>query len=150
MTGWRVGFAFASPKMIAALSRLQSHCTTGTSIISQWAAFGAFERADEVSEYVRNEMKQRRDICVRLLKEMLNAKIEAPASGLYLFLPVEAFGRKESSEVFCKHALENSNAILVPGVAFGEEGYVRLSFAGNLNQLESGMLALKKCILDIN
>lgn len=72
MTGWRIGFAFAPPDFITIINNLQGQCTTGTSLISQWAAIGALENAPEVISYIRNALDRRRNLFVELIKSFLD------------------------------------------------------------------------------
>lgn len=143
MTGWRVGFVFAPETMIQPLSALVSQSTSGVTTISQWAAIEAIKEINQVNAWVQQCMQKRRDYVIHALYEYLGLKITPPASSLYVFLSLDNLGFKnQNSEKFCKQALEEANVALVPGTAFGKEGYVRLSFGGSEDDLKSGIQAL--------
>lgn len=129
MTGWRVGFVFAAEPIIAALTSWQSQTITGTATVSQAVAAAVLERAEKINRDVRDKMKARRDVFVVEFNRLFPKPITPPASALYVFAPLRAFGVKEAdSEKFCRRVLEKLNVAMVPGAAFGQEGYARLSF----------------------
>ena len=144
MTGWRVGFVFASTQIIGALSTLQSQSTTGTSSISQWAAVGAFQNSPSIIEYVRSAVCKRRDVFVTTFNSLFQAPITAPAAGLYCFIPLAAFGSKwHGSLAFCHELITKANIALVPGAAFGNDAYVRASFGASEQELIESLQALR-------
>lgn len=144
MTGWRVGMAFGPEKLINTLSMLQSQSTTGTSSISQWAALAAIQNAGKVGEYVRSAMLKRRDVLVGELNEILKLGITPPASALYLFLSLQKLGIGDENSVnACMRILETTGLALVPGSAFGAEGFVRLSFGSTEDVLHDAVDCLK-------
>lgn len=141
MTGWRVGFVFGDKKLIKVLTSLTSQSTSGIATVSQWAAVAALQNFRTITASVREEMQKRRDVFLRVFAENFGVELEKPKSGLYCFMPLTAFGTKESdSVVFCKKILEEANVAMVPGMAFGQEGFVRCSFG---EQPEELVLALK-------
>lgn len=143
ITGWRVGFAFGPEEVIKKLSTIQSQSTSGTSSISQWAAVAAFKNADEIISMINHEMRKRRDVFVDTFNKLFNAGIKAPASALYCFIPLKAFGVEETdSMAFCMMVLEKGNVAMVPGVAFEAEGYVRCSFGSEEREIIESLEAL--------
>lgn len=143
MTGWRVGFMFGPSELVKIVTMLQSQSTTGTSSISQWAALAAFEHADEIIPTVNAAMRERRDALVDSLKSEFGVMVVTPAAGLYVFVSLTALGVTEAdSAAFCKRTLEEGNVALVPGSAFGQEGYVRLSFGATVSELVASIRAL--------
>ncbi|HHT0592408.1 TPA: pyridoxal phosphate-dependent aminotransferase [Legionella anisa] len=143
MTGWRIGFVFAPQHLIQPLTALVSQSTSGVTTLSQWAAVAALNERDHVSSWVKQCMQKRRDTLINALYQHFDLTIQAPASSLYVFISLSSLGfKKQNSAEFCKHALEEAHVALVPGVAFGKEGYVRLSFGGSEEDLTSGIHAL--------
>lgn len=143
MTGWRVGIVFGAPELISVLGDWQSQSTTGTSTISQWAAVGAFQNGERIARETGNAMKLRRDVLIASLKNELGISITPSASGLYLFISLKNLGSNETDSIaFCERILSKANVALVPGALFGAEGYVRLSFGGEVEELESAVKAL--------
>ena len=149
MTGWRVGFAFGHEELIKKIAILQSQSITNTSTISQWAAISALENADKISQDINKEMKKRRDVFVNKFNELFDCNIQAPPSSLYCFVSLDHFGIKETNSTkFCKDVLTNADIAIVPGVAFGKEGYVRFSFGAEENELIEALGVLKKYLLE--
>ncbi len=144
MTGWRVGMVFAAPEIITVLSAVQSQSTTGTASISQWAAVGALRDSATVNEYVKNAMSERRKIMIDELKNNFGVQASVPA-GLYAFVSLPELGSAETSSVrFCERLLQEANVAVVPGSAFGAEGYVRLSFGAPGSELREAVIVLRQ------
>jgi len=143
MTGWRVGFVMADERVVKKLSAFQSQSITGTSSISQWGAVGALRHADDIVPALRSQMQARRDVFVRIFNEVFPERITPSPSGLYAFVSMRAFGIDETdSKVFCTRVLGEANVAMVPGIAFGAEGYVRCSFGETEQELEDALRAL--------
>jgi aspartate/methionine/tyrosine aminotransferase len=141
MTGLRVGFLFASEDIIRTCGAIQGQSTSGPSIVSQYAALAACEHAQEVSQYIFSEMQSRRDALVAAFATS-HIPIPTPQSSLYAFVPLRSFGSTDLSSVdFCEKMLEERGVAMVPGSAFGAEGFVRLSFGGSVEDVQGGMLA---------
>ncbi|MFT3742100.1 MAG: aminotransferase class I/II-fold pyridoxal phosphate-dependent enzyme [Gammaproteobacteria bacterium] len=144
MTGWRVGFVFAPEELIRALTILVGQSTSGVTTVSQWAALSAIRNATQITASIKNAMQTRRNILVDALKRQFQCDIDLPASALYLFLSLQALGVDSLNSIqYCERALQQLNVAMVPGVAFGQEGYVRLSFGGAPEDLVAGIERLK-------
>lgn len=145
MTGWRVGFVLAQEEIIKKLSAIQGQSTSGTSSVSQWAAVGAFKNAEHIIDTVKNIMRARRDIFVQTFNELFDADIAVPKSAFYCFVSLKTLGVNETdSAAFCERVLEEANVALVPGSAFGMEGYVRCSFGGYEKDIVASLEALSE------
>lgn len=143
MTGWRVGFVFANETIIRQLTSLVSQSTSGVATISQWVAIAAFKNEKTINSWVQQVMQTRRDIALRLLYEQFGIKVQAPASSLYIFIALSELGvHNITSTEFCAQLLEDANVALVPGSAFGHEGYIRLSFGADESDLIQGIKML--------
>lgn len=129
MTGWRVGFVFADVQVVNVLTRMQSQSTSNTAAIAQYVADYMFRNGQAYSEEIRDELRQRRNVMLSLCEEVFGVRPRTPKSGLYLFVPLKLFGCTHGDSMrFCKEMLEQKHVAMVPGVAFGAEGFVRLSF----------------------
>ena len=152
MTGWRLGYAAGPLEVIKAMGRLQSHMTSNPVTFAQYAAVEALEGpADKAIEAMRAEFERRG----QYMTERLNAidGVEcAPATGaFYCFPDVSShYGRNingakmSGSMDFAKALLEQVNVALVPGLPFGCDNNVRLSFACSLEQITKGLDRLKE------
>ena len=146
MTGWRVGWALGPAAVIKAMGTVQSQQTGCPCSVSQYAALAAVEGDQACVERMRKEFEARRDlVCARLAK-MPGVRSFVPEGAFYAFFDVSAHfgktlgGRKVTDSVsFCNAALEVAHVSVVPGAAFGAEGYVRLSYAASREQLQGGL-----------
>lgn len=148
MAGWRVGFVMGAESIIKRLAMVQSQSTTGTSLISQWAAVGALEHAEEVSGYVRNQLEKRRNLFVQTYHSLFGHAIDKPQSALYAFVPLSSMklGHFADSVAACEQLIAKCNVALVPGAAFGVEGYVRLAYSETEEEIVQGLRALDQGI----
>lgn len=145
MTGWRVGFVFGPADFIKTLTSLTSQSTSGVTSISQYSALAGLQNIESISLEINNEMQTRRDFFVSTFNNLFNAELKSPASALYCFIPLSAFGVENTDSIkFCEDILKETNVALVPGVAFGKEGYVRCSFGENIEELGEALRQLVK------
>jgi len=144
MTGWRIGAALAPPHLTRAMAALQSHTTTGANHPAQWAAAAAFndERMEtEVTRMVA-AFRRRRDYLVeRFRSEVPGIEFVEPHGAFYFFFRVD--GIRESDPVtgqsFCEQLMKEEGVALVPGAAFADDRWVRLSYAVSDAELEKGL-----------
>jgi len=153
MTGWRIGWAIGPVHVIKAMDNVQSQETSSPSSISQYAALAALEGDQDCVEKMRREFEARRELVCRRLASLPNVRCPVPGGAFYAFFNVSAhFGRVLAgkkvvdSAGFCQAALESAHVNLVPGSAFGAEGYVRLSFATSREQINGGLDRLEQML----
>jgi aspartate aminotransferase len=146
MTGWRMGWAVGPGNVIKAMGNIQSQETGNPSSISQYATLAALQGDQDCVATMRREFEARRDLVCRRLAALPQVVCPVPGGAFYAFFDVSAyFGRTLSgkkvtdSASFCQAALESAHVNLVPGSAFGAEGYIRLSFAASREQLNGGL-----------
>lgn len=143
MTGWRIGFVFAPANLIKQLVAFISQSTSGVTTISQWAATAALEHIDTICPWVRETMQNRRDILVGALQKNFGIRSDTPPASLYVFSKLNHVGIPHlNSGIFCAQALDKANVALVPGIAFGKEGFVRFSFGAPEQDIELGIKVL--------
>lgn len=153
MTGWRIGWALGPTAVIKAMGNIQSQETSSPSSISQAAALAALEGDQDCVEKMRREFEARRDLVCRRLSALPGIICPTPGGAFYAFFSiVGCYGRTvggkkiTDSATFCQVALETAHVNLVPGSAFGAEGYVRLSFAASREQLNGGLDQLEQLL----
>ncbi|MCS7159995.1 MAG: pyridoxal phosphate-dependent aminotransferase [Gemmatales bacterium] len=151
MTGWRIGWACGPVEAIRAMANIQSQQTGNPCSISQYAALAALEGDQHCVEQIRQELAARRELVCRRLQAMPDVRLIPCQGAFFAFFDVSAYlGRRwngqrvNNSAEFCVAALELAHINLVPGSAFGIEGYVRLSFACPRSELEAGLDALER------
>jgi aspartate aminotransferase len=134
MTGWRIGFSYSSPALARVFADLQSQTTSHAAAPSQYAALAAYAET-ETSEAAVREMagrfRSRAEHVVREMRERLpDIGFVEPEGAFYLYIRTEGLARPgEGSLALCERLLNEAGVSLVPGDAFGDDRYVRLSFA---------------------
>lgn len=140
MTGWRMGYcASADTTLIKLMTNLQSQCTSSINSITQKASIIALEGGvDTQIESMRQAFLARRDLAVSSINAIQGLHTLSPQGAFYLFISIgNACGG--DSMAFCKQLLEQEGIALVPGSAFGADGFVRLSFACSTEQITAGI-----------
>lgn len=141
MTGWRVGFAAGDPAIIEALGILQAQSSTHITTFVQSAAIVALQQTEADFAPRLRDMQSRRDLTVRLLSAIPGVKMEVPKGAFYAFPDVSvytpAFGG--SSVALAEYLLNEAGVAVVPGKPFGDDRFIRLSFARDLKSLENGI-----------
>jgi aspartate aminotransferase len=151
MTGWRVGYIAAPRWIIEAASKLQSQMSSHTSSISQKAAAVALIGDQSVVQLMREEFKKRRDFVYTELSKIRGFKMNLPEGAFYMFPSVEGLLGKmhdgvvlHTSADVAEYLLKKHLVATVPGEAFGEAGYLRLSYAASMEELQKAVARLKK------
>jgi aspartate aminotransferase len=153
MTGWRMGWSVGPAHVIKAMGNVQSQQTGNPCSISQYAALAALEGDQECVQTMRREFEARRELVCRRLAALPGVRCPTPGGAFYAFFDVSSHfgrslaGKKVTDSVgFCQAALESAHVNLVPGAAFGAEGYVRLSFATSREQINGGLDRLEQLL----
>jgi aspartate aminotransferase len=147
MTGWRIGFCLAPAEVITAMATLQGQATTNAAAVSQAAALAALEGSQVELEEMRLAFDQRRQRMLAGLRAMPGVTCVEPQGAFYAFPDVSAFigkstpgGRLIDSDVaLCEHLLAAAQVAVVPGSAFFAPGFVRLSYATSVVNIEKGL-----------
>jgi len=153
MTGWRVGF-IAAPLWIAkATNKLQGQYTSGASSIAQKAAVAAFTGDQSCVEEMRQAFLRRRDLGVKLLKEIPGIKVNVPQGAFYLFPEVDTYFGKSFENYsindvgdLAMYLLEVGHVATVGGAAFGAPTCLRLSYATSDEQLTEAIKRIKEAL----
>ena len=152
MTGWRLGYAAGPLEVIKAMGRLQSHMTSNPVTFCQYAAIEAMgEPAAEAIETMRGEFERRGRYMTERLNSIEGVECTESTGAFYCFPDVSShYGRNikgakiDGSMDFAKALLEQANVALVPGLPFGCDNNVRLSFACSLEQITKGLDRLQE------
>ena len=146
MTGWRFGY-IATPNvaLAKALTKLQGQVTSNVNTMTQYAAIPALEgEADKDIEMMRVEFEKRKNIAVKSFNEIKGLSTIDPDGAFYLFVNIKEVSN--DSMKFCAELLEQKGVALVPGLAFGSEGYFRFSFATDLASIQEGIKRSKEFV----
>lgn len=144
MTGWRIGYCGASKGIIKAMENLQGHSTGNPSNTAQMAALEAISGPqDSVKQMVR-AFDERRKFMHKRLNEMKGISCIEPEGAFYAFPDISGTGMK--SMEFSSGLLDDALVAVVPGIAFGSDGHVRLSYAASMEDIEKGMGRMEKWV----
>jgi aspartate aminotransferase len=146
MTGWRFGYIATPDAALAkALTKLQGQVTSNINTMTQYAAIPALEGdADETIEMMRVEFEKRKNYAVQAFNDIKGLSCVEPDGAFYLFVNIKNV--TPDSMKFCADLLEEKGVALVPGLAFGTEGYVRFSFATDLETIKEGIKRVKEFV----
>ncbi len=141
MTGWRLGWSVAPKEITKAMATIQSHLTSHPSSISQKAGLAALTGDQSCVERMLAEYRKRREFVLGELRTIDGIDFPVPQGTFFVFPNVEHFfnGQIKNSADFARYLLERAHVAVVPGVAFGAEGYIRISYATSLEQLREGL-----------
>ncbi len=144
MTGWRIGAALAPAHVAKAMAALQSHTTTGANHPAQWAAATAFsdDRVEADVQRMTAAFRRRRDYLVeRFRSEAPGVEFVEPHGAFYFFFRVDGIREKDpvTGSSFCEQLMKQEGVALVPGAAFGDDRWVRLSYAVSDRELENAL-----------
>ena len=136
MTGWRVGYLAGAANIIKAATLIQGHSTSNICTFAQYGAVTALNDSQECVETMRKAFAERRDVMYDLLTSIPKFTCPKPDGAFYLFPSIKAFNMP--SLEFCDKLLEEQKVALIPGIAFGLDNCIRLSYATNLETIREG------------
>ncbi|TFG92353.1 MAG: pyridoxal phosphate-dependent aminotransferase, partial [Syntrophobacterales bacterium] len=146
MTGWRIGYAAGPEDIISAMAKIQSQNTSNPTSISQKAAVEALNGDQSAVGEMVEAFAQRRDYIVAALNTIAGVSCFNPEGAFYVFPDVSAlYGKGYESSVitgsasFAEYLLDVANVAVVPGVAFGSDAYIRLSYATSMDNIREGV-----------
>ena len=153
MTGWRIGYAAGPAEIISAINKIQSHSTSNASSISQAAGVEAFNGPQDYIENFTKEFQARRDFAYDQLVSINKITCYKPHGAFYLFPNISSYFNKsngstqiESSVDLAMYLLREAKVAVVPGSAFGSEGYIRLSYATSAEKFKEAVLRIKEAL----
>lgn len=146
MTGWRIGYTASNTKIAKLMSNIQSHATSNPSTIGQYASIEALKNSANEVEAMRLEFDKRRKNMIELINNINNLSCIAPKGAFYVMVNISKVkGSKingkdiETSMDFANELLEKSNVAVVPGIAFGDDDFIRLSYANSMENIVEGI-----------
>jgi aspartate aminotransferase len=140
MTGLRLGWACGPQEIIAAMNKVQDSSTSNPNSLAQYAAVAALRGPQEGVESMRAQFERRRDLIVELVRAIPRVHCARPEGAFYLFCDVSAYLRRVPDDVKLSQVLlEEHGVAVVPGSAFGQPGYLRLSFATSDAMIRAGV-----------
>ncbi len=148
MTGWRVGYALAPADWIKAMLKVQGHSTSNTNSIAQWASVEALTGPQESVGLMLAEYTRRRAWLLNALCDIPGIKCSEPEGAFYAFPDVRGCLQKDlkTSGDFAQRLLEEEHTVVTDGAGFGAEGFVRISYATSMEQIQEGVARIKRFI----
>lgn len=153
MTGWRIGYMASADWLAKAANKLQGQVTSGATSIAQMAAIAALNGSLDTTIEMRDRFMERRDMAVKLLKEINGFEIEIPKAAFYLFPRInKLFGKRYQNHVIdnandlAMFLLEYAQVAVVTGQAFGANDYIRLSYALSNDKLQEAISRIKSAV----
>jgi aspartate aminotransferase len=137
MTGWRIGYVAGPPEIIKVISALQSHSTSNPSSISQMAAVEAMQGGQAGLSEMKREFESRMDYMTEKINSFPALSCVKPKGAFYAFCNISKTGL--GSTVFAQRLLEEAHVACVPGIGFGTDAHVRLSFATGMDNIKAGL-----------
>jgi aspartate aminotransferase len=149
MTGWRLGYAVAHPRLIAAMGKIQSHSTSNPSSIAQAAALEALSGDETEVRKMYDAYVARREWLVPALNAVDGFCCADPDGAFYVFPEVKAFYGKagiHDSQSFANYLLDEARVAVVPGAAFGNDDFVRVSYATSMERIREGVSRIETAL----
>jgi aspartate aminotransferase len=144
MTGLRIGYSASNKEIAKAISTIQGHLVSHPSLTSQYVAYGALKDCPEYVDEVVNIYKRRRDLIVNMLDQSNKLNYVTPDGAFYIFIDLsklkESLDYKDSFSIeFCNKLLDEYQVAAVPGIAFGMDNYIRISYACSEKDFTEGL-----------
>ena len=153
MTGWRIGYAAGPEPLIAAMGKIQSQSTSNPTSISQKAAVEALTGNQQVIAEMVEEFQKRRDYMVSKLNDLDGVSCLKPQGAFYVFPNVASLyglscGDKkiQDSTTLAEYLLNEAEVAVVPGVAFGDDRYIRISYATSMELIKKGLERIRTAL----
>ncbi|MEA5572104.1 pyridoxal phosphate-dependent aminotransferase [Calothrix sp. UHCC 0171] len=144
MTGWRIGYLAGPGELIKATITIQSHSTSNVCTFAQYGAIAALEGSQDCVEEMRLAFAKRREVMYARLNAIPGLSCPKPEGAFYLLPDIRKTGLKSLD--FCNALLEAHQVAVIPGIAFGADDTVRLSYATDMATIEKGMDRLEKFV----
>lgn len=156
MTGWRIGFSAGPEKIIEAMTKIQSQSTSNPTSIAQKAAVEALTGPQDFTSEMVSEFDRRRVYIIERLNKIKGISCAMPLGAFYAFPNISSYFGKyaknkliNSSFDISSHLLDEAKVAVVPGGAFGDDRYIRLSYANSLDNIQKGLDRIENTLLNL-
>jgi len=157
MTGWRIGYTAGKREIISVMSNIQSHSTSNPNSIAQYASLAALKGSKDIIKSMVCKFDERRKFMVDKINSIDMISCTRPQGAFYVMLNIKnVIGKTYNDRIikgsldFADVLLEAQNVAVVPGIAFGADEYVRLSYATSKENIEKGLNRIEKFIKELN
>jgi aspartate aminotransferase len=153
MTGWRIGYTASTPEIATAMGSIQGHLVSHPSTISQHAALEAMKHCEPDIQEMVKVYRTRRDRALELISGISELSVVKPDGAFYVFINISSLSGKLPGEslsmALCDELLVKHQVAFVPGIAFGNDHFIRMSYATDLATIEEALTRLKTCVQGI-
>ena len=136
MTGWRVGYIAGPVEIVKAMTKIQGHSTSNVCTFAQYGAIAALESPQDCIEEMVKAFSERRQYILERVRAIPGLNCPTPNGAFYVFIDISQTGLKSGD--FCQKLLESQKVAAIPGIAFGADDCIRLSYATDLKTIEKG------------
>ena len=144
MTGWRVGYIAGPVEIVKAMTKIQGHSTSNVCTFAQYGAIADLESPQDCIEEMVKAFSERRQYILERVRSLPGLNCPTPNGAFYVFIDISQTGLK--SRDFCQKLLETQKVAAIPGIAFGADDCIRLSYATDLKTIEKGFDRIDKFI----
>ena len=156
MTGWRIGYTATTAEIAKAIGSLQGHITSHPSMVSQWAGVAALDQCGDYTEMMVSRYRERMKAAVEFLrKELPETPFIEPQGAFYLFIDISCIREAmcalpDASEYYSKDftmkLLNEKHVAVAPGSAFGMDGFIRIAYAADIEDIMEGLGRIRDLI----
>lgn len=157
MTGWRIGYAAGDKTIIKLMSSVQSHTTSNPNSIAQYAALEALTGSQEDLKMMVEQFEKRKNYMIDRIESIKSLSCIKAKGAFYIMLNISnVYGKKNHGKIindsleFSKQLLEMENVAVIPGIAFGLDNYIRLSYATSMENIKKGLDRIENFICKLN
>ena len=153
MTGWRIGFTASNKEIAKLMSNIQGHITSNPNSIAQYASIEGLRGDQSTVESMREEFEKRKNYACERVNEIKGLSCIKPKGAFYIMINISEYLGKtvqgmeiKDSLDFTKLVLEKGNVAVVPGIAFGSDKFVRLSYATSMENIKEGLNRIEQVL----
>ncbi len=144
MTGWRIGYTAASEEIIGAMGKIQSHSTSNVCTFAQYGAIAALNESQECVQTMLKAFTERREYICQAINNIEQLSCPRPDGAFYVFVDISKTGKKSLD--FCSTLLESEQVAAIPGIAFGADDCIRMSYATDMETIKKGIARLERFV----
>ena len=156
MTGWRIGYTAGNSKIINVMANIQSHATSNPNSIAQYASLAALNSSKDIIKDMVSQFDTRRRFMADRINGIAGISCTIPQGAFYVMMNInKTLNRMHNGRVlgssldFADALLESKNVAVVPGIAFGADGYVRLSYATSKENIDEGLNRIESFVKEL-
>ena len=144
MTGWRLGYAAGPLEVIKAMAKIQGHSTSNVCSFAQYGAIAALEESQDCVQQMLSAFAERREFIYQAINDIPALSCPKPDGAFYVFADISKTGLKSLD--FCNSLLDSYQVATIPGIAFGADNCIRISYATSMDTIKRGMERLSKFV----